>query len=121
MADESKPVPDLTNRRNSIRLSLRSSVKIECRKGTFGFGPNLVVEPVNLSETGVRLVLKAELPKGQEVEIIFQGQGQPVKRLGKVSVSVPRPDGTFEAGIDFDSNLSYSDYHNFARPIRSSG
>src|SRR5262249_15598061 len=113
MSDENKPVPDSMNRRNSIRLTLRSSVKIECRKGTVGFGTNLVVEPVNLSETGVRLVLKTEFSTGQEVEIIFQGQGPPVKRVGKVRVSVPRTDGTFETGIDFDSNLSYSDYHNF--------
>jgi len=121
MAEESKPAPAPINRRNSIRLPLRNSVKIECRKGVFGFGPNLAVAPMNLSETGVRLVLKTELRKGQEVEIIFQGQGQPVKRVGKVSISIARLDGTYEAGIDFDSNLSYADYHNFAQPLRSSG
>lgn len=108
-------------RHSSVRLALRSSVRIECRIGAPGLGPNLVLVPVNLSESGVRLVLHLDLPEGQEVEIIFQGPGQPVKRVGKVAWSSTRPDGAFETGIHFDSDLTQADYHNFTESQCSSG
>jgi hypothetical protein len=121
MNEENKPCSALNTRRSSIRLPLRTSVRIECRKGALGFGPNLAAAAVDLSETGVRLVLKSDLPRGQQVEIILQGQCQPVKRVGMVAWSKNRPDGAFEVGIHFDSNLSYSDYRDFTQSQRSRG
>jgi hypothetical protein len=118
MADPSESSSVPPNRRRSVRLPLRASVKVECRKGNMGLGPNITVSAVNMSQSGMRLVLKMDLPKGQEVEIIIQGQGQPVKRLAKVKWALPRQDGAFDVGLDFDGQLSFTEYQDFTQSQR---
>jgi len=121
MSDESKPASTPANRRGSQRLPVRGGVNIECRKGSLGLGQNLAVSAVNLSEIGVKLVLKTELPKGQEVELSFQGAGPPVKRIAKLVWLRPLPDGMHEAAFRFDANISYADYQRFTQPRRIIG
>jgi hypothetical protein len=120
MSAESKSAPPSINRRASRRLPLRSSVRIECRKDSLGLGPNLATSAVDLSETGVRLVLKAPLEKGQEVEILIgcQGHGQFVKRLGNVMWSQAVPTGAYAVGVHFQKALAFLDYQNVTRPLQ---
>jgi hypothetical protein len=99
------------NRRNSRRFGINGSAKIECRKGSLGLGPNLLVATLDISESGIRLVLKAHLPPKQEVEIQLQGGGlvKPLKCLAKVAWSLALEDGTFCTGIHFDRPVPYID------------
>ena len=92
---------------------------MECRKGTLGLGPNLTVRPLDLSENGIRVVLRAELPEGQEVEVLLHGSGfaRPVKRVARVVWSVPVAGGHC-AGLRFDDCVGYADVQALAAPPR---
>ena len=103
------------NRRNSHRKQVRPGAKIELRKGAFGFGKNLLVRVLDLSEGGMAAIIKEELALKSEVETILIGNGvtKPSKRIGTVCWSVPGEDGNFCVGISFDKRLAYSDAINF--------
>jgi hypothetical protein len=108
------------NRRASQRAPLRGTVKLECRKGSLGLGPNLVRSPLDISETGVRLLLTTELKKGQEVEVLLTGGGymRPVKRHGTVIWSLLAANGEHVVGIRFDGYLPYVELQSMTRPPR---
>ena len=55
------------SRRLYQRRQPRQTIKATCRKGNLG--EVLAQAIVNVSETGVCLVLRADLPKGQEVSL----------------------------------------------------
>jgi hypothetical protein len=99
---------------------VRDSVKVECRKGSLGLGPNLAAGAVDLGETETHLLLRAPLEKGQEVEVLFHGVGSgPVKRLGRVLNSVPFGDGECLVGVAFDSSLNYAEVQRLIRPPKT--
>lgn len=106
------PPPTPTpNRRRSIRRKPRHSTKVEIRKGTLGLGPNLAVSVLDISETGARVLVKSELLKGEEVELLFQGIGhrKPCKAIGEVMWCVETPEKNFCIGILFRKNLPYAE------------
>jgi hypothetical protein len=107
-----------TNRRNSQRRRPRSSVKVECRKGACGLGPNLAVSALDLSDTGVRLVLSKPLDLLSEVETIISGYGMrdPIKRLANVRWQLKLENGQFCTGVEFQKRLVYRDWQNLASP-----
>jgi hypothetical protein len=109
-----------TNRRCSRRLAASSSARIECRKGTLGLGPNLTATILDISETGVRLILKTELPAGQDVEVLLHGggYGKPCKRLAKVKWSLRLANGTFCTGIQFERAVRYAEIQRLAKSLR---
>jgi hypothetical protein len=74
---------------------------------------------LDLSETGVCLVLKAHVDPGQELELIIHGNGmaRPLRRLGRVLWAVPAEDGC-RVGIHFSSPLGYSEPQAVAAPPR---
>ena len=81
-----QPAPTVRNRRNERRCPPKRSVKVTCRKGALGLGPNLALSLLDVSETGVRLIVKEELKARQEVEITLLGIGQqrPLQVMGAV-------------------------------------
>jgi hypothetical protein len=99
------------NRRISQRRSAKRSVGVTCFKGALGLGANLAVSLLDLSESGVRMIIKTGLDKGQEVEIGLLGPGRsrPIKLLANVAWSVPAADGTFCVGACFQRRLAYAD------------
>ncbi len=109
--------PNLSNRRRSRRSGVRGQARVECRKGSLGLGPNLAVTGLDISETGIRLILKATLEIGQEVEIVLSGLGlnRPLKRPGKVVWSLALEDGRWCAGVSFEKALRYADVQNLGR------
>jgi hypothetical protein len=123
MEQGSEPAPSRANRRASRRAPLRTTVKVECRKGGHGLGPNLVVTPLDLSERGVRLVLRAELPPGQEVEVLITGGGysRPVKKIGRIVWSLPTGSDGHVVGIRFDGSVPFSDLQGMTKPARILG
>jgi len=123
MEHESETATSRANRRASRRAPLRTTVKVECRKGAHGLGPNLVRMPLDLSERGVRLVLKAGLAEGQEVEVLILGGGytQPLKRLGRIVWSLPTENGNHVVGVRFDGSVPFADLQGMTKPARILG
>ncbi len=106
-----------SNRRTSPRRLPRGSSKAICRKGTLGLGPNLALSLIDLSETGVQLLLREPLPAGQEVEVCLLAPGSPrkVKLTGRVVWSAPAANNSCWVGIRFDKFLSYSAVQEISR------
>jgi len=106
------------NRRSSKRMAARTSVAIEIRKGAMGLGANLAGQFLDISEGGVRVVLKSELPKQTEVEITLSGHGirKPIKRMAKVCWAMKLESGQFVMGFLFDKRIPFQEVANFARP-----
>ncbi len=99
------------NRRLSLRRPPKSRIKATCRKGALDLGANLAVATLNVSECGVRLLLQADLARGQEVTISLEGQSQrrPLRVVGNV-IWCRAQNGQWEAGIHFQKRLKYQDF-----------
>ena len=106
------------NRRRSLRRKPRRSVKVECRKGAFGLGPNLASATLDVSDTGARLIVTQAMESPSEVEIIITSYGinKPIKRLALVRWQVKLEDGRFCIGAEFQKRLEYRDWQNLASP-----
>jgi hypothetical protein len=120
MEPANKPTAPRVNRRARRRLALSTLTKVECRKGTLGLGADLNVATLDISETGVRLVLKAWLKVGQEVEVVLKGGWtcKPLKRLAKVIWALLLETGNWCVGLQFDKPLPYGEMQRLAKPIR---
>jgi hypothetical protein len=107
-----------SNRRNSPRRKPRSSVKVECRTGSCGLGPNIASMTLDISDTGVRLIVVKEMAIMTEVEFIIVGYGmqRPIKRLAYIRWQVKLDDGRFCIGAEFQKRLDYRDWQNLASP-----
>jgi hypothetical protein len=94
-----------------MRRPVKGRVKVTCRKGGLDLGPDLTVATLNVSETGVRLLLMAGLPRGQEVTLNLQGQDQlrPVRVLGNVAWCQPEGE-QWHVGVEFQKRLKYPDF-----------
>jgi hypothetical protein len=99
-------------------VTARNSVTIEVRKGALGFGTNLAAQFLDISEGGVRVVVKAALDEKNEVEVILTGHGvrKPIKRLAIVRWAVKLESGQFALGLRFDKRLSYQEVSSFGKP-----
>ena len=118
VAQENGASPRAVERRASRRIAMNALVKVESRKGSLGLGANLVKYPSDLSETGVRLVLKAALNPGQEVEVLLTGGfGGPVKRLATAVWCVPA-EGGYLVGLHLQGPIPYADLQRLAPPAR---
>ena len=107
-----------TNRRSARRQPPRGSVKIECRKGALGMGPNIAVAFLDLSDGGVRLITKEPLEPNAEAEVVLSGYGmrESIKRVGKVCWAVALENGSYCVGLHFQKRLPYRDVQFLARP-----
>jgi hypothetical protein len=74
-------------------------------------GPNIGVALVEVSESGARLRLSAEVKAGQEVSLTMDRPTgwKPVKRLGIVKCAVPSGDGTFIVDIEMRKYLQFAE------------
>ena len=72
---------------------------------------------LDVSESGVRLLVTADLKPRQEVEVSMQAPGQlrEIKHVGQVVWTVPASDGTFCIGVQFDRRLSYAAVQDLGR------
>ena len=102
----------LKNRRRSARRSTRRTTKVFCH-GPMGLGPNLAMKVLDVSETGVRLILKQEFSIGQELEVSLEGTGnrRPIRRVADVVWSVPTQDGHYCVGVSFRKPLQFVEMH----------
>lgn len=115
---ENSDSPKPSNRRRSRRSKARTTVKIQCRKGALGLGPNVALSVLDLSDSGVRLMIKQPLDLMSEVEVLIDGYGMKdsIKRLGNVRWLINAEGGQYCVGIEFQKSLSYRDWLNMASP-----
>jgi hypothetical protein len=108
------------NRRKSMRRKPRGTICLECRAGGHGLGPNLALNVLDLSDSGVCLILSKPLPAASEVEILISGHGvrKSIKRLADVRWQRKFDDGTFGAGVEFQKRLEYRDWLTFSTDRR---
>ena len=108
----------LANRRRSLRRKARTTVKIECRKGSYGLGANVAKHVLDVSDSGIRLIVSQEFNLLTEVEIIISGYGMksPIKRLATVRWQLKLENGLFCTGVEFQKHISYRDWQNVASP-----
>jgi hypothetical protein len=99
-----------SNRRAALRRAARGGSRVACRKGVLGLGPNIAVALLDVSETGVRLLVKEALKPRQEVEVCLLAPGhvREFKHAGQIVWTVPAADGNHAVGIAFDRQLPYS-------------
>ena len=109
------PIP--TNHRRRSRLPCSGRGIIECRRARRG--SDLAVCALDISEAGVRLVLRAALLAGEEVEVVLSGAGvrEPVRRLGRVAWSSPLAGGGACAGVSFDEPVPLADVRRLSRAV----
>ena len=107
-----------SNRRQSLRRRPRGYVKVECRNGAYGLGPNVASTVLDVSDTGIRMIVKTALRLEGEVEITIIGHGmqKPIKRLAYVRWQVTLEDGQHCIGAEFQKRLIYRDWQNLASP-----
>src|ERR1700683_2741064 len=103
------------NRRRSRRGTVRASVRIECRKGTTGLTLNLATGVLDISETGIRLILNEQLDLHQETEILLSAAGvmKTIRRIASVVWTAELADGQRCAGLAFDKPLPFADVQRF--------
>lgn len=106
------------NRRQSRRRAARQSIRVQCRRGAFGFGPNFADSFLDVSEGGIRLVSRAALELGQQVEISLEGSamGRGLTRVAKVVWSLALENGNHCVGLQFEKRIAYADLQKLARP-----
>ncbi len=106
------------NRRRSQRRAPRNSVKAECRKGAYGFGKNLAVQTLDLSESGIRMIVSECIDLATEVKIVIDGYGmnKALKHSGIVRSVAKLENGRFSIGIEFHKQIPYRDWQTLASP-----
>jgi len=99
------------NRRRVPRRVPKRSTKVMVHKGVMGLGPNVGLSILDLSESGIRLMVKDLLDKGKEVEISLDSvhHRKPIKVQGTVIWCIPAADGRYIAAIQFHRGLAYGD------------
>ena len=110
----------VADRRNLTRSPLRASAKVECHRSGAGSGPNLAVDALNISETGIRLQLREALATGDEICMKLHADGlrEPAVRQGKVVWCLELPaDGHYYAGVCFDRPLLAEQLGRLAAPV----
>jgi len=98
------------NRRISSRRVAKTAARVECRKGALGLTKNIAAGFVDLSETGIQLVVCAPLGRGDEVEILLSAVGgRTVKILGQVVWAASGlVEGIHRIGVRFDKRVPYA-------------
>jgi hypothetical protein len=105
------PTVGQKNRRLNQRRTAKKAVRVTCRKGALDLGPSCALRVLDLSESGVRMLVSQPLEPGEAVTVSLEGHGhnRPLRLTAKVIWCVPSSDGTHCVGIYFDKRLPYAD------------
>jgi PilZ domain len=98
------------NRRFSRRRRTRNLVRLSCYRSAFGFGPNVGLHVLDLSETGIRMLVRVPLKQNEEIVIELSGAGQrrPTRLPANVSWVVATADQLYCVGASFQRRLRYA-------------
>ena len=100
--------PD-TNRRSVPRRQPKKASRFVCRRGKLGLGPNIAVGLFDVSENGIRLIVKTPLELEGDVEVGLQpiGANRPTTVIARVMWCVTLADGNHCVGARFEKLLPY--------------
>jgi len=109
--------PPRRNQRASRRQPPKRSTKVVATRNALGLGPNIAFRVLDLSETGIRLLLKEELRIGREFEITLESAAsRPVRTVAQVVWCVATADGQFCVGARFQKPISYASLQGLSVP-----
>ncbi len=104
------------NQRRCHRKVPKGSTRVRACNNTLGLGKNIALTVLDISETGIRLLLRQPLKVGKEFEIILEGPGtHEVKLIAKVIWTVETADGEYCVGACFGKPIGYSDLQSLSR------
>jgi c-di-GMP-binding flagellar brake protein YcgR len=105
------------NRRRARRTAVSGHVKVQCRKGRLGLGPDVAFKILDLSETGASLIVKAAVREGEDIELVFCSPGfpRPLSCPAEVVWSVALADGSHGIGVNFTKHLSTAQRQRLAK------
>jgi PilZ domain len=97
------------DRRRQRRRRPKATTNVQCYGNGLGLGRNIAHSLLDVSETGVRLLLVRMVAAGREVEVNLDGQaGAAVRRVARVVWAVPAEGGLFCTGCEFLKPVPYS-------------
>ena len=103
-----QPSTGKKNQRLARRLKAKSSAKMQATRNWLGLGPNIALQVLDLSESGIRFMAREALEIGREFELTLEGPGtRPVRHLARVVWCVAAQDNTFVVGAKFEKYLPY--------------
>ena len=81
------PIGNVADKRLGRRRMALKGAQIEFRRGTLGFGADLAVALVDVSDDGLCVHIKEAVAPGEEVEVVVCRPlgGKPIKRTGRVA------------------------------------
>src|SRR5262245_13502349 len=99
------------NRRVHLRRCPKRTTKATCRLGTLGLGPTLVLALLDVSETGVRLLLREPVDPNKEVTVTLEAahHRRPVQLTGHVAWCVAAAEVGHCVGVQFEKRLPYAE------------
>ena len=112
------PEPKKPNKRRSRRCAIRGTTRLRVYRTALGLGPNIASALLDLSETGLRVVLKEPIAVGQEVEINLESAatGRMTKTTVIVVWVIPSSEGGFVVGLHFQKPLGHGDLQALTKP-----
>jgi hypothetical protein len=104
------------NRRIHLRRRPKGCAKSACRRGSIDLGPNLAVRVLDVAEGGIRLVVRENIDREQEVTLTLEGlqHSRPLRIFGRVIWCVSTATNEHCIGIQFDKRLPYIDLQRLA-------
>jgi hypothetical protein len=98
------------NRRSSPRRKPKASTRLTCATGKLGMGANRALSILDVSETGIRMVLKTPPKVGEEMQINLESIVD--KRAHALAATViwcaTLADGNHAVGARFQKPLPYA-------------
>jgi hypothetical protein len=99
----------LIEKRASRRHPPKGSTRAKATRNSLGLGPNVAVNVLDVSQTGVRLLAREDVPCGQEFEVVLESAAsRQVKMIAQAIWSVATADGRFCVGARFTTPLTYA-------------
>jgi hypothetical protein len=99
------------NRRLAVRRPSKRTVKSTCRRGMFDFGTNLALTILDVSETGISMLVKERLDPHQQVTFTLEGVShrRPLRHTARVVWCMETTDQKFCVGFRFDKRLPWAE------------
>ncbi len=106
-----EPLTRERDKRLIRRKPVKRGVVAQFRRGQLGLGADIALSIVDISDSGMCLVVSAVLGKGDDGEVILAGVGRskPLKMACEVRWCVPHGEKAFRAGIRFRKRIPYAD------------
>ena len=109
------PAAPQTDKRLIRRKPAKRGVRAQCRRGQLGLGADIAVAVVDVSDSGMCLVVRVALAKGEEAEVVLAGVGRqkPLKVACEVRWCVPEGATAFRAGLRFRKRIPYAELDSY--------